>query len=154
MNNEQLQSVYYAWCRAQIVRECFDQSHTSDPIESYHDLFASSSGKFVIIWHGLLFSVVEFLDKFHEIPLSIAEEVRVLYEPLKRFRNAVFHVQNHPLSMKYDDLIGMPHALLRVTRIHEECGRYICKCLDFPFPPFVGIPQQLNVRISPDNKTI
>jgi len=153
MDNEQLQSVYYAWCRAQIVKECFEQSHVDTPIESDHDVLASTAGKFVFIWHGLLFAVVEFLDKKHEIPLSISEEVRILYAPLQRFRNAVFHVQNHPISMKYDELIGLPHALSRVAKVHEECGRYICNQLGYQFPPFVGIPESLNIRIYPDNKS-
>jgi hypothetical protein len=152
MEIEQKQSIYYAWCRAQIVRECFEQSITTDSIESNHDILASSSGKFIFIWHGLLFAAIEFLDKFYEIPPTIAEEVRLFYEPPKRFRNAVFHIQNHPLSMKYGDLVGIPHSLARVEKIHEECGRHICNMLGFKYPPFVGVQQNFDIRISPDNK--
>jgi len=148
MNREQLESAYYAWCRAQAVREAFDQLYEKiPPNAAYHDIVSMPSTKFSFIWVGLVYSVVEFLEKFGQVPLSIAEDVRLLQEPWRRFRNATFHIKNHPLAQEYDALVRLPNSLSKIGHIHDETGSYICRQLGIQFPPFVGTPAEFVVPV-------
>jgi hypothetical protein len=147
MSREQLESVYYAWCRAQSVREAFDQLFEKPPVESYHEIVASPYSGFLFTWIGLLYSVIEFLEKFDQIPLTIALEARSIRDPWRKFRNAVFHIKNHPLAEEYDALVELPHSLRTIRHIHNETGAYICRQLGFQFPPFVGTPAEFVVPV-------
>ncbi len=154
MSREQLESVYYAWCRAQAAREAFDQLYEKASGESYHDVISLPSAKFLFVWIGLLFSVVEFLDKFGQIPLPIAEEVRTLWEPWRKCRNAVVHIKNHPLAQEYDGLVKIPKSIQRLACINDATGAHICRQLGFEFPPFVGTPAEFVVPcLLPDKPT-
>lgn len=153
MSREQLESVYYAWCRAQAAREAFDQLYEKVPATAtYHDIVSLPAAKFQFVWIGLAYSVVEFLEKFDQVPLPIAEEVRFLREPWRKFRNAVFHIKNHPLAQEYDALVRLPKSVSKIARIHDQIGSYICRQLGFPFPPYVGAPGQFVVPVSLQSK--
>lgn len=147
MTNNQLQSAYYAFYRAEVNYRAFIQLRETEPITSYHDLLSSPAGAYLYVWHGLLFAVLEFLQKFDDgIPVTINSEVQLFYGPLKKFRNAIFHIQNHPFSQKQDDIIKIPKALTRVEVIHYEVGKYVCGAFGYPYPASLpGAPSE-NVK--------
>jgi hypothetical protein len=147
MTHEQLEAVYYAWCRSQAILDAVGQLYNPIPLKDYHDMVAEPYSKFLFVWIGLTHTVVGRLYELNEIPPSIAEECRMLHEPWSKFCNAVFHIKNHPLSEEYDALFKIPKFIERVLNVHHVCGQYLCHQLDLPYPPFVGTPAQLIVPV-------
>ena len=47
------------------------------------------------LWYGILFSVLEALRKIKISVPEIQEDINKMYPVLKRYRNAVFHVQEN-----------------------------------------------------------
>jgi len=138
MSREQFESAYYAWYRANAMYQAFDQLWEPVAIKSYHDILSEPFGPFLYTWQGLLFALLEFLKKFDDgIPLAIRSEVDLFFHPLRRFRNAIFHIQNHPFSEKQDEILKLRPAINRVVRIHHEIGKYLCAYNGWPYPPYL-----------------
>lgn len=153
MTRDQSEAAYYAWCRSQAMYEAARQLYPqSNPPQNYHDLVGDPYSKFLFAWLALTYTVVEYLYKFDEIPLEIREDCRNLRESWKKFRNAVFHIKNHPLSEEYDALIHFPKSFDRIANIHDVCGKYVHHQLGFQFPAFVGTPARFFVPVLTPSK--
>lgn len=139
MDREQFESAYYAWFRADCMYRPFIQLYDSKmAIKTYHDILATPEGAYLYTWHGLLYALLRFLVNFDDgIPISIQSEVKVFLKPLGKFRNAIFHIHNHPFSESQDDILKLPHAINRVEHIHHEIGKYLSSSYGWPYPPYV-----------------
>lgn len=136
---EQLQSAYYAFYRADVNYRAFVQCWRPTTVRTYHDILSSPEGTYLYVWHGLLFALLEFLKKFDDgIPINVRSEVDVFYEPLRKFRNAIFHIHNHPYSEKQDQIVKIPDAIQRVEMIHHAVGEYLFSSFGYSYLPLLS----------------
>jgi hypothetical protein len=124
MNRHEIESVYAAWMRADLMFYHWDNSSKSkSPAKA--DFFATDPGAYILLGYALLFAVLEFLKERCCIPSTIDTEVKKVFGPLKRFRNAIFHVQDEYFSDKLKDIMRQRDSTKSIKHIHHEVGLYL-----------------------------
>ena len=93
------------------------------------DLFPISDGwVYMSLWYGMMFSVLEALEENKVVIPSIAKDVNKIYEKLRLYRNAVFHVQKRYWpSSKIMPLINDEETTEIVHRIHKEIEAFLIR---------------------------
>lgn len=96
-----------------------------------NDIIFQPPMAYFILGNALLFPVLEYLrgekrsdytrDKI-PLPLSIQPIEEELYEPLREFRNCVFHVQDVALSPRQYAFLSTPDAYLKVGQVKAAVG--------------------------------
>lgn len=121
------------WIWANQMRSCFDQILAKEgAVEvSEGDHFLAKPGwGFMLVWYGLLWSVIEALVEASEgrsIDLRgrLRADIDSIKDNLRRCRNAVLHV---PRSGDYFDdrlitLMSQPQSAATLRRVHAGLGR-------------------------------
>jgi len=85
------------------------------------------------LWYGILFSVLETLKEIKISVSKIQEDINKMYPVLKRYRNAVFHVQEEYWSVKWRNLILDDSSADKIHLIHKQAGIFLLKNLTNEF---------------------
>ena len=88
-------------------------------------IFSQPSFSYILLFHALLFTVLEFLKEQDSIPTSIIPEVEAHWDNLRLFRNAVFHIQKEFVSPKTMALVHSDLDFNTTFRIHHEIGKFL-----------------------------
>ena len=129
MNNEKISIIHRHWIWANTVQCLFAKEVLKKAISkannNYVKIFISPYGAYMCIWHGLLFSVLEAL-KEEKITIShIQNDIVDIYDPLRHFRNAVFHAQEKYWSPKYFEIMKDKNSSDKIWRVHKEVGIFL-----------------------------
>ena len=85
------------------------------------------------LWYGILFLVLETLKEIKISVSKIQEDINKMYPVLKRYRNAVFHVQEEYWSVKWRNLILDDSSADKIHLIHKQAGIFLLKNLTNEF---------------------
>ena len=85
------------------------------------------------LWYGILFSVLETLKEIKVSMPEIQEDINKMYPVLKRYRNAVFHVQEEYYPDKWRNLILDDSSADKIRLIHKQVGIFLLKNLTNEF---------------------
>ena len=88
---------------------------------------------FMCLWYGILFLVLETLKEIKISVSKIQEDINKMYPVLKRYRNAVFHVQEEYWSVKWRNLILDDSSADKIHLIHKQAGIFLLKNLTNEF---------------------
>jgi hypothetical protein len=117
---ELLFAIHRHWIWANRVREEYGTQLRANPPASGDmlDWFLNSSGMHMCLWYGLLFSVCEGLrENGFSVP-AVQAEIDGIYDALRLFRNAIFHVQSEYWSPKLFRIMEDPQ------KVHEGLGEW------------------------------
>jgi hypothetical protein len=97
----------------------------------------SLSGDFTIepywmlmcLWYGVLFSVLEALREIKVNVPEVQKDIDKMYPTLKKYRNAVFHVQKEYWSNKWRNLILDETSAKKINLIHKQVGIFLLENL-------------------------
>ena len=132
MNDEAFTTLHRHWVWCQVIKENYDRElHfrrgeiglTSERWE----LLATRYGAFKSLWYGLLFSILETLEKNKVVIGGIEEEISSVYKPLKRYRHAVFHPQPKYWSEKLFEISKDKNSAKKILKVHEALRGYFCE---------------------------
>lgn len=131
MDESLLLAIQRHWVWADKMREQFRHRLPSllKEFEKHGDFFPISDGfVYMSLWYGLLFSVLEAMKKAKIVIPSIAADIKKVYDKLRWYRNAVFHVQKQYWpSKKYMPLINYEETSEIVHRIHKEVEAFLVR---------------------------
>ena len=122
MDSQEILVMHRHWIWANIFKQHFDQelaSSISDPTN-----IADRHGAYMLVWYSMLFSVLESFRRLGVEFNEIKDNIEVIYEPLKRLRNAVFHPQPSYWPNKLLRFLKIPDSPQRIRRIHSFLGKY------------------------------
>lgn len=121
LNKKELLQFYRHWKWADMVKD----QHLKSDFKRGPNILSDPQDGFLCIWYGLLYVLIDFMKskKLH-IP-TIAKEIRKVREPLRDFRNAVFHIDEDVLSEKYFITLRHPELSYDILKIHSEIERHI-----------------------------
>ncbi|MCB9501622.1 MAG: hypothetical protein H6696_06760 [Deferribacteres bacterium] len=88
------------------------------------NIFVSVPGTYMMLWYGLLFAVCGYLKDNNSIPKTIEQDVNSIYESLRLFRNAVFHVQDKYYTHKLFSIMKDNNSVHKIRKIHDTLGNY------------------------------
>ena len=134
LTEEMSMSLYRHWIWANLMKKSHDKVAAGGKInydknatfeKNIVKFFTGDQFVFMFIWCGLVFAMCEAFKNFNIIIPEIQKDIDDVYDDLKQFRNAIFHVHNKFLSNKLRKLIKDIEFLIKVTRIHEGIGRYL-----------------------------
>ena len=132
MTESKVLSLYTAWRRADLMFYYWDVSPNKLP--THATWLYSPAGTSLCLAYALLFVVLEGFDFGKSVPDSINDDVKSIYQNLKSFRDAVFHVQNEVLPKKLQKIMGQKDSVKKVEHIHHEIGKHISALAGIPFP--------------------
>jgi len=121
--------IYRHWIWANLQKIAFE--HTLNDKETFDPLpmvMLSRGVAFMFVWYGLLWSVIEALDK-RRIVLrgALGHDVGRVRTALKKCRNAVMHVPDgaNLLDPRIQKLVELPEGVTRIRRVHHGLGRLL-----------------------------
>ena len=129
MNNEKISIIHRHWIWANTVKLLFHQEipklDLSEPSKDIVKIMISPYGTYMCLWYALLFVVLEGLkDAKITIP-DIEKEIKDIYKPLSRFRNAVFHPQEKYWSPKFFEIMQDEDSSSKIWIVHTKVGDFI-----------------------------
>jgi hypothetical protein len=92
-----------------------------DPV----DWFLNADGMYLCLWYGLLFTICEGLRQNAFTVPGAQAEIDSIYDSLRVFRNAIFHVQPEYWSPKLFRLLEDPDSASRIVKSHAEIGKWL-----------------------------
>ena len=124
LSSEELMVLHRQWMWANVMRESFyahlGEGGNAKPAEEF---FPDRVGGFMCVWYGMLFSVLEVV-KEKSLAIEGIEDLDTIYEPLRLFRNAVFHAQPKYWSPKLFEIMKDPESALKIRKIHSALGKF------------------------------
>ncbi|MBN2373594.1 hypothetical protein JXL19_07400 [bacterium] len=99
MNKEKIGILHRHWIWADKIKLLLQKEISVADLHEFNEknfsnLIITPYGIYMFIWYGLLFVVLEGLKQEKIIIPDIDNEIEEIYESLRLFRNAVFHIQN------------------------------------------------------------
>jgi hypothetical protein len=125
VDDEQLMRVHRHWIWANNARLVFENALGAEGWDDYED-FTSRVPWAMYMWYGLLSAVIAGYTS-RKIPIRglLRDDVRPLREPLRRARNAAFHVER---DFDYYDKrltdIARQHPT-QIVRLHQALGQLL-----------------------------
>ena len=98
--------------------------------KNYTVIMAGEYGAYMSIWYGILFSVLEGLKEEGVIIDGIEKDIEYVYEPLRLYRNAVFHPQKEYWSHKFFKIMQKQDSVDKIWKIHKRLGEYFLEELN------------------------
>jgi len=122
--DEQFTVLHRHWIWANLMRTHFDvelkKKATGDAPEK---TLAGHYGTYMCLWYSLLYSVLEVIrDKGYAVPGI--EEANDIMDPLRKFRNAVFHPQAEYWSKKFLGIWGDHDSVSKIRTVHSALGKF------------------------------
>lgn len=123
-------SIYRQWIWADLLRNHFHKTlpkktQLKNQIFSNDDFTLEPFWIFLSLWYSILFSVLEVL-KNNKIKIKdINKEINFIYPILKRYRNAVFHIQKKYWNDKWRDLILQDKTADIIIKVHKRIGEFL-----------------------------
>ena len=126
MDDEKLMTLHrhFMWCN--IIKKHFE-GEIQKSIKSKIDLeesIADYYGAYMSIWYGMLFGLLEALKHEKVIIQEIENDINDIYEPLRFYRNAVFHPQPKYWSNKLLKIMEDKASAGKLWKIHKRLGKY------------------------------
>lgn len=125
MKTEVLLSIHRHWIWANWIKKQFGDALGQTPHNEIDKLILEPAGTYMCLWYGLLFAVCEGLRKEKVVISLVQREIDSVYDSLKLFRNAVFHVQPKYWSRKLLDFMVVEGNATKVHRIHNGIGEWL-----------------------------
>lgn len=126
MNKGLLVSIHRHWLWADRMQRTFFASLNPNlKEEDAKDIFISNWGMCMCLWYGLLFAVCEGLREGKFAVPTVQAEIDGIYEDLKLFRHAVFHVQKKYWSPKLFRIMQDKTSAFTIKLIHDEIGNWL-----------------------------
>jgi len=97
--------------------------------------FVGPGGMHMSLWYGLLFTVLDAMKQKRISLLEIDEDIKTIYEPLRLYRNAIFHAQPEYWSKKLLKVVMTKDSPAKIRRVHLEVGQSILDDLRRRHPP-------------------
>ncbi len=130
MKTEVLLSIHRHWIWANWIKEKFGVALGRTPHNEIDTLILEPAGTYMCLWYGLLFAVCEGLRKQGVSISSVQAEIDSVYDSLRLFRNAVFHVQPKYWSRKLLDFMVVEGNATKVHCIHNRIGEWLLEEVD------------------------
>lgn len=88
------------------------------------------SVNFLFVGIAFIYSVLEFMEKKSmPYPESVKKDIKHTYHKLRRFRNAVFHINDKFLDQRQIELMDFPNSLETIVKIHSVLQAYFLELL-------------------------
>jgi len=122
-------SIYRQWIWADQLRSYFELHLPEKELNISEDFTIEPYWMFMCLWYGILFTVLETLKEIKVSVPEIQEDINKMYPVLKRYRNAVFHVQEKYWPVKWRTLILDDSSADKIHLIHKQVGIFLLKNL-------------------------
>lgn len=118
---EFLFAIHRHWIWTVRIRSEYYQRLKTNPPSSDDLLewFLIGEGVYLCIWYGLLFTVCEGLRKTGFTVPGTQAEIDAVYDSLRLFRNAIFHVQTKYLTPKMFSFLEDPGTEATIRKIYD-----------------------------------
>ena len=118
---------HFMWCN--IIKKNFEneisKSLKSNSKIDMEEVIADYYGAYMSIWYGMLFGVLEALKDEKIIIPEINWHITDIYEPLRLYRNAVFHPQPEYWSSKLLKITEDEDSVKKIWTVHNIIGKYL-----------------------------
>ena len=122
-----LNSIYRQWIWADHLRNYFGAELPEKELNLSGNFTIEPYWMFMCLWYGVLFSVIDALKEINiEIP-EIQKDIDQMYDTLRLYRNAVFHVQEEYWPDKWRNLILDKTSADKINLIHKQIGIFLLK---------------------------
>jgi hypothetical protein len=125
--SEKLLLLHRHWMWANLQRIEFDRNLGKDDVAEPGPLMmVSRSMGFMLVWYGMLWSVIEAIrDRHIHLRGRFAADVDQMSELLRLCRNAVMHVPktNELLDKRIERLVSVSDSPITLRRLHGGFGR-------------------------------
>lgn len=120
-------AIHRHWYWADRIRdEYFERLKANPPNNSnIVEFFSTGDGMYLCLWFGLEFAVYEALRGKKFVIPNAEREITRIFESLKQFRNAIFHIQPEYLSPKMFKLLNDPMHQAIINKAHKEIGQWL-----------------------------
>lgn len=128
MQKQRLAAIHRHWIWANSLKQKFEAILVKAgvrPSDEASIWFASDIGMFFCLWYGVLFVVCEALKKEKVKIPGVQADIDGIYESLRLFRNAVFHIQNEYWPDKLFKIMEDKGSAVRVRRAHDGIGNWL-----------------------------
>ncbi len=124
MEHEYFLSLHRHWIWANLIKMHFDSRLAHDDIKDPEVFIVQPAGTYMCVWYGVLFAVCEGLREKGIVIPEVQQGIDEIYDSLRLFRNAVFHVQPRYWSDKLHGFVALEGSALKVRRVHEGIGNW------------------------------
>lgn len=121
--------IYRQLIWADHLRDYFGNSLPKKKLDLSIDFTIEPHWMFMSLWYGILFSVLEALNKIKVKVPGVKEDINQMYEILRKYRNAVFHVQDKYQNKKQRKLILDDKSVEKINKIHKTVGLFLLETL-------------------------
>lgn len=132
MDSQSLLSIHRHWIWANWIKKQFEGSMQSFSVskDTIQEWYINPPGTYMCIWYGLLFSICEGL-RAHSVHIpEVQSDIDEIYSALKRFRNAVFHIQPKYWSPKLFEIMEKKGSAIQIRKVHDGIGNWLLKQMD------------------------
>jgi hypothetical protein len=125
--DETLYTIHRHWFWANRIRDTYYQRIKANPPDDDDLLrfFLDGDGMYLCLWYALLFPVCEALRVHKMVVPKAQQDIKDIYQSLKEFRNAMFHVQSVYLSPKTWNVLNNGAAEAKIRNVHKEIGEWL-----------------------------
>ena len=135
MNREVLVSTYKHWIWANYMKRLFENEmktsndynwdDKNDEQKFINEFFIIKGNVYMFVWYGLLFAVCERIKQEEIIIPEIQNDLNDIYDKLKLFRNATFHIQEKYNSKKFIQIMIDKGSANKINNVHEGLGSFL-----------------------------
>ena len=126
LSKNRLIILHSEWIWANYLKIIYEATLRSSPKEILLDpmkFFVNQPGCYMMLWYALLFSVLENLKSWGAKVNGVEDEIKEIYLPLKKLRNAVFHSPKIYWDARWFAAIEKKDAGAKIRRIHDAMGQ-------------------------------
>jgi hypothetical protein len=127
IKDETLYTIHRHWFWANRIRDTYYQRIKANPPDDDDLLrfFLDGDGMYLCLWYALLFPVCEALRVHKMVVPKAQQDIKDIYQSLKEFRNAMFHVQSVYLSPKTWNVLNSRAAEAKIWNVHKEIREWL-----------------------------
>jgi hypothetical protein len=129
LSNTIWHSIYRQWIWADHLRNYFSAELPEKKLSLSGDFTIEPYWMLMCLWYGVLFSVLEALREIKVNVPEVQKDIDKMYLTLKKYRNAVFHVQKEYWSNKWRNLILDETSAKKINLIHKQVGIFLLENL-------------------------
>ncbi|MDD5130759.1 MAG: hypothetical protein PHS66_06930 [Candidatus Omnitrophica bacterium] len=128
MDKEQFFTLHRHWMWSNVIKTDFameiKKQLGGEDTPKAEIIMPDKYGAYMSIWYGLLFVVLEGLKEEKVIIPEIEDDIKHIYEPLRLYRNAVFHPQKKYWSPKLFKIMEDGNSVDKIWKVHKRLGEY------------------------------